>query len=385
MRLILGGLGVAAALLVIVPAPTSALWKLTILVTEWGYVLTPVALLPFWPGWRQTWFGRIGAMLGLTAACLFVSPLLRAIPIALHLPEKIADAFDQTALSPANPSLYRSAPLAMAELLRGVHSSEVSVLSQIYVTRDEYEGTLDLYYPPQQKKPAPGVVVIHGGSWNSGDAQQLTALNYYLATRGYVVAAINYRLAPKWPFPAALEDVQAAITFLRENAVSLSLDAERLVLLGRSAGGQLALLAGYTTERTSIRGVVAFYSPADLLYSYDNPANPSVIDTRTILNDYLNGVPTQIRETYLAASPIQFVSITSPPTLLVHGERDELVSATHSERLDQKLSDKGVPHLYLRFPWATHGCDAMFNGPCGQLSTYTIEQFLRTVLHVDFS
>ncbi len=268
----------------------------------------------------------------------------------------------------------------MADFLRGVPSSEVAVSRQIYVTHDDYEGTLDLYHPPQQTKPAPGVMVIHGGSWNSGDAQQLTSLNYYLAARGYVVAVINYRLAPKWPFPAALEDVHAAIGFLTENAATLGLVAERLVLFGRSAGGQLALLAGYTTERKSIRGVVAFYAPSDLLFSYNHPANPSVINTREILLDYLGGEPTQFKETYLAASPIHFVGSNSPPTLLIHGERDELVSATHSERLGQKLSDKGIPHLYLSFPWATHGCDAFFNGPCGQLSTYAIERFLAAVM-----
>jgi len=192
----------------------------------------------------------------------------------------------------------------LEDLLRGISSPEATVSSHTYVTHNRYTLSLDLYHPPQQKEPAPGVVVIHGGSWNSGDAQQLTALNHYLAARGYVVAAINYRFAPKWPFPAALEDVRAAVTFLTENAATLGLDAERLVLLGRSAGGQLALLAGYTTEKNSIRGVVAFYAPTDLQYSFDHPGDPFVINTRKILQDYLDGTPHQIEEAYVAGSPI---------------------------------------------------------------------------------
>ncbi|MFB3114637.1 MAG: alpha/beta hydrolase, partial [Nitrospirales bacterium] len=70
----------------------------------------------------------------------------------------------------------------------------------------------------------------------------------------------------------------------------------------------------------------------------------------------------------------------SPPTLLIHGERDELVSPAQSDRLSRHLSQRGVPHVYLRFPWATHGCDANFNGPCGQISTFAIERFLAAVM-----
>jgi len=380
VRVVLGGLCFALSLLVIVPTPTSALWKLTIFVTEWGYWLIPLALLPLWTGWRRSWCGRIGALLGLCAVPLFLSPLFLAIPITHQIPLDLVNTFGETKPNSRLHAPARPAPLVLVDLFRGVHSPAVLISRHTYVKNKSYELAVNLYHPPHQKGLAPGVLVIHGGSWSSGDATQLTALNSYLAARGYVVAAMNYRLAPTWPFPAALEDVRAAITFLKEHATTLGLDAQRLVLVGRSAGGQLALLAGYTAEEHSIRGVVAFYSPADLEYAYANPSNPAVLDTKGILEKYLGGNPNQIREIYQASSPIQFVKPTTPPTLLIHGERDELVTPAQSERLSHQLSQQGVPHVYLRFPWATHGCDANFNGPCGQISTFAIERFLTAVM-----
>jgi acetyl esterase/lipase len=228
--------------------------------------------------------------------------------------------------------------------------------------------------------PAPGVLVIHGGSWQTGDSGQLAALNRYLAARGYLVAAVDYRLAPSSIFPAALEDVRAALRHLKANAATIGLDPQRLVLLGRSAGGQLALLAAYAGADPAIEGVVSFYGPADMLYGYENPSNPRVSDSRGILEAYLGGSPTEVPAAYHLASPIELVGPESPPTLLIHGGRDELVSPMQSERLAARLEEAGRPHLLLRLPWATHGFDFSFNGPGSQLSTYAIERFLAVVL-----
>jgi len=380
VRLVLGGLTLAASLFVILPPPTAVFWKVGIFVTEWGHWLTLVALLPLWPGWRRSWRGRSGVLLSLCAMVLFLSPLIRAIPLTHQIPVQLAEAFGDTEPSSGLFAPPRPAPLVPVDLFRGVQSPEVSFSSQTYFKNENYELTLDLYQPSHSRGLVPGVIVIHGGSWNSGDANQLTSLNHYLAARGYIVAAINYRLAPKWSFPAPLEDVDAAIRFLTDKASTLGLDPQRLVLLGRSAGGQLALLAGYTMERRSIRGVVAFYTPADLLYAYTHPGNPALIDTIGVIEAYLGGGPDRAREAYKAASPFQFVKSTTPPTLLIHGAQDALVWPAQSERLSRRLSDRDAPHFYLRLPWATHGCDYNFSGPCGQITTFTIERFLTAVM-----
>jgi acetyl esterase/lipase len=248
-----------------------------------------------------------------------------------------------------------------------------------YVTRGERALQLDLYQPWEPTDAAPGVVVVHGGSWHHGDSAQTPALNSYLAARGYVVAAINYRLAPGHRFPAARDDVLAAIAYLKARAGDFGLDPQRLALLGRSAGGQLALLVAYTADDPAVRGVISFYAPTDLRYGYQHPARKAVIDGIPLTESYLGGSPTTIPDIYDAASPITFAD-AAPPTLLIHGGRDELVAPIQSERLAARLQAAGRPHCYLRLPWATHGCDINFSGPSGQVSTYAIERFLAGVM-----
>lgn len=377
-RVLIGVLSLGVAWLAVWPAPTDQLWMLAIGVTEWGFILALVALTPLLPGWRRSRSGRIGAALGLLAALLALSPLPRAWLVARQLPTELESAFGAVNVKSGPDALPRSAPLVMTDLVRGVSSPPVSPSSVVYVTRDQ-PLQLDLYQPPEPHTAAPGVIVIHGGSWQHYDSTQLAPLNRYLAARGYIVASINYRLSPASIFPAARDDVQAAVTYLKTNASLFGLDAQRLVLLGRSAGGQLALLAAYTAHDPAIRGVISFYGSSDLRYSYEHPSNPKVIDTRGTLEAHLGGSPDKVPAVYDAASPINFVGPGIPPTLLIHGGRDELLSSMQSELLDARLGQGGQRHLLLRLPWATHGCDFNFSGPCGQISTYAIERFLAAV------
>jgi acetyl esterase/lipase len=352
---------------------------LAIGVTEWGHVLALVALVPLLPGWRGSKMGRIAAAAGIAAALLSLTPLLRSIVVASKLPAQLNNAFGEAPSMAGADSQARSTPLSARDLIFGVPLLPVNKKTLVYVLRDNEPLTLDLFQGSGQSAPTPCVVVIHGGSWQSGDNTQLDPLNSYLAARGYAVASINYRLGPEHKFPAALEDVQAAIAYLKANAAELGLDAVRFVLLGRSAGGQLALLAAYTAHDPSIRGVISLYGPADLIYAYAHPANPMVFDSRGVLEAYLGGNPDQVRSQYDDASPINFIADDTPPTLLIHGGRDELVSPMQSERLAGALERAGRPSLLVILPWATHGCDFNFSGPCGQISTFAIERFLAQV------
>jgi acetyl esterase/lipase len=352
---------------------------LAIGVTEWGHVLALIALVPLLPGWRGSKMGRIAAAAGIAAAILSLTPILRSIPVARSLPAQLKNAFGEAPLMAGADSQAQSTPLSARNLILGVPLPSVSKKTLVYVVRDNESLTLDLFQGSGEHAPTPCLVVIHGGSWQSGDSAQLAPLNSYLAARGYTVASINYSMGPEHTFPAALEDVQAAIIYLKANAVELGLDAQHFVLLGRSAGGQLALLAAYTAHDPSIRGVISLYGPADLIYAYAHPANPMVFDSRGVLEAYLGGNPNQVKSQYDAASPINFVGEDTPPTLLIHGGRDELVSPMQSERLAGTLERAGRPSLLVVLPWATHGCDFNFGGPCGQISTFAIERFLKAV------
>jgi acetyl esterase/lipase len=393
IRLLVGACAVVVGLLTVIEAPTHFLWIVAVGATEWGYWLVPIALacalFPFrrrFSGeaslrWRGA--GRLGRVLALVGALLFLFPLLRALLVAEQLDQSLAAAFPLSPAPSSGASLASTGgrPLQFMHLLSGAVQEPVRQSSLVYAAPEGEPLRLDLYRSASLLSPAPAVIVIHGGSWQSGERNQLADLNRHLASRGYVVAAIGYRLAPRWPFPAARDDVRAAVAFLQAHASELGLDPQRMVLLGRSAGGQLALLVAYTAGDPAIRGAIAFYAPSDLRYSYEHPGNPLVLDSRGVLTAYLGGSPEQRPEAYAAASPLNFVGAGTPPTLLIHGGRDELVRPIHSERLAARLAQAGKPLFLLRLPWATHGCDVNLHGPCGQLSTYAIERFLESVMH----
>lgn len=262
-----------------------------------------------------------------------------------------------------------------------------------YVVRDGKPLQLDVYRRDQMLPPAPLVIAIHGGSWRSGNRWDLPALNYYLASRGYVVATPSYRFAPEFPHPASSQDIDAAISFLKANPAQLGIDSTRIVLLGRSAGAQLALMAAYTRGDSAIRGVVDFYGPTDQKWGWDNPADSRVYNSTETLRAFLRGDPATVPEAYRTSSPLNFVGPRTPPTLIIHGRLDPLVSVKQSVRLDSALRSVFLPkhlgiasvpdiryrQLFIELPWGTHGCDYIFIGPCGQISTYAIERFVAAV------
>jgi acetyl esterase/lipase len=379
LRLLAGAAMVTLASLSLFNAPIWPIMMLRIAVTELGYALALPAAALLATG-RNTSLGRLTSALGLLAAGLGLAPVLSAALIGRRLPAQLATAFGDAPPRAGPGAPPRSAPFVATDLLRGLASPPVQCSRRIYIARDRQPLTLDLYQPAHLRGAAPGVLMVHGGSWERGDSAQLSGLNRYLAARGYVVASINYRLSPAHPFPAARDDLLAALAYLKANAGAIDLDATRIVLLGRSAGGQLALLVAYTAGDPAIRGVVGLYPALDLAYAYAHPSDPRLLDGRAILRTYLGGTPEQIPETYVAASPISFAGPASPPTLLIHGMRDEMVSPMQSERLTARLAQAGRPHLFLRLPWATHGYDANFSGPASQLSTYAIERFLAAVI-----
>jgi len=369
------------SLLAVFPAPTYRTWELSVGVTEWGHILALIALLVFLPGWTRTASGRIAAFLGVLAILLALSPLLRARQIAQALPAQVTSAFGGRNPSQGPDAAARPSPLVYRDLFTGVKTPQIRIDTVTYAIRNGKALGIDLYRPATSlPRPLPLVVVIHGGSWRGGSQRDLPELSRYLAARGYAVAAVAYRFAPANPHPAASKDVHAAIQFLKSNASRLRIDAARIALIGRSAGGQLALLEAYTERDPAIRGAVAFYAPSDQVFGYENPTNPRVINSTMILENFLAGNPRTKPEAYRTASPINFVSHSTVPTLLIHGDQDELVWVRQSERLDAKLAAANRPHFFLRLPWATHGCDYNFNGACGQISTYAIEIFLGEVM-----
>jgi acetyl esterase/lipase len=236
--------------------------------------------------------------------------------------------------------------------------------------------TLDLYQTSEKSFPRPGLIFVHGGNWNSGDARHAGTFGDFpgllasLAARGYVVASINYRLSGEAHFPAALQDVKSAISWLRGHADQFNLDQTRIAIWGASAGGHLASLAGVSC------GVTALEPSNDPAAKERPPSNCvqavidwyGIIDFETMAADLGKPVPDKsVEGDFLGceasmcaagvarnASPLAYVGAMSPPFLIQQGATDTTVSPKQSQALYDALRAKGVPAEMVVYPGVAH-------------------------------
>ncbi|MHC5767998.1 MAG: alpha/beta hydrolase fold domain-containing protein [Nostoc sp.] len=234
-------------------------------------------------------------------------------------------------------------------------------------------------YQPSEVGKYPAVVVIYGGAWQYGNTHANSEFNQYIANQGYTVFAIDYRHAPQYQFPSQLDDVRTALNFIRKHAAEYEADSERMVLLGRSAGAHLAMLAAYEPDAPPIRAVVNYYGPVNLTEGYKTPPNPDPINSRAVLKAFLGGSLEELPNRYQIASPINYLTHPLPPTLLIYGSRDHLVQARFGRQMYERLHD-GNTAVFLEIPWAEHAFDAVFNGVSNQLALYYTERFLAWAL-----
>jgi acetyl esterase/lipase len=217
--------------------------------------------------------------------------------------------------------------------------------------------TMDIYLPEGRDTVATKLMIlVHGGGWIKGDKSEFNRYITSLQERlnGYAFANVNYRLYDNGAnkFPAQENDLQAAVNFLMSKRGEYGF-SKNIVLVGASAGAHLVLMQGYKNMGDYIpRAVVSFFGPTDLEHLYKNPGYPAV---PFLLGGMLGGSPEQIPEIYKSASPIQYVTSKSPPTLLLHGENDHLVPVEQSRLLKNKLKKAGVKHDLFIYPDAGHG------------------------------
>ncbi len=223
----------------------------------------------------------------------------------------------------------------------------------VYAKYGDREVKLDLYLP---KRPAsgkiPGIVVIHGGGWRSGDKTRFAAQAAYLADQGFAAACIGYRLLPEVTFPAPIVDCKAAVRWLRANASRYGIDPERIGATGGSAGGHLtAVLAAShkVKELEGDGGNAGVSSRVQAAVAMATPADMSRFAARS-------GVDAKLAT---LISPVTHVDRDTAPTLLLHSDTDGTVPYAQSELLLQKLKDHGVPTDLVKIPNAPH---AFWNG-----------------------
>lgn len=374
----------AASFWIVCPAPFYNVWLLSVVASEWslwlaalGFVGIACALIAHTLNRTRRLWWRVAVVCGVAAFACAVVPLLSGLRAARE----------------------HDVDVSFARYFAGVrgsamHSGDIKTFT--FATVEGTELKLDAYLPPAGVAAnGAGIVVVHGGSWRAGERSDFPQWNHWLASQGYTIFDVDYRLAPQPNWQSATGDVKCAVAWVKRHAAEFQVDRNRLALMGRSAGGHLALLAGYApgdarlpsscedVTDTSVRAVMSLYAPTNLIWAYDNPANERVIDGKATLRAFLGDSPHEsdaMRERYLVASPLTHISSATVPTLLVHGGLDQLVRDENMRFVAARLSQAGVAHETISLGYAQHGFDYNFNGFGSQVTQAVMLDFLRANL-----
>ncbi|HEY9830591.1 MAG TPA: alpha/beta hydrolase [Stenomitos sp.] len=387
LALLLSSMSLFLSSWIVLPAPTMSLLPLGVGVPElspWLVGLNVLALGVSWLGGHESWLQRWTLGASLLGLFLSLLPLVQLPATQKQMSGVMRDTlganYEQQIPSSVQIQL-RSHPFILADAFRGIPQMSVRYTPDIpFAAPDGVPLNLDLYRPPQVGQ-YPAIVIIYGGGWQSGSTSHHDDFSRYMAHRGYTVFAIAYRHAPRYQFPAQLDDVRAALTFIQQHATEYETDITRIALLGRSAGGHLAMLAAYQPDALPVRAVVSYYGPFNLTNGYKNPPKPDPLNVRAVLEAFLGGSPDEQPEKYVQASPVTYVTRPLPPTLLVHGSRDHIVQVRFAQNMHKRLLAANSKALLLEIPWAEHAFDAIFHGPSNQLALYYTERFLAWALH----
>ncbi len=390
LSFVLSATALLATIWIIVPAPFYNVWLLSILASEWSLLFGVLALFGIAAGFAARAASRklrfVSVAMGVFAVLLSLYPVFSAYSTAQK--QGISLSLRRYFAGFTN---FKNNDSAQTKLL--------DYTTHTFVNAERNELRLDAYLPPDNiEANGAGIIVVHSGSWNAGERNEFPQWNEWFARQGFAVFDIDYRLAPQPNYVTATGDVKCAVNWVKRHSSKFGISPDRIALLGRSAGGHLALLAAYSagdsrlpsscqnsnidfdiSPNENVRAVVSFYAPTDLLWSYDHPANRFVIDGPATLRRFLGGNPhesEEMRQRFLLASPVNHVNPLAPPTLLVHGGQDQLVSDKNAELLDAKLGEAHVPHKLLFIPYAQHGFDYNFNGWGSQIVQTVMRDFL---------
>ncbi|MCU7547798.1 alpha/beta hydrolase [Chitinophagaceae bacterium LB-8] len=252
--------------------------------------------------------------------------------------------------------------VAQPAMPEGVKSKE----NIIYSTMGNRELSADVFYPAKKsKKGYPAVVMIFGGGWRSGDKSQNVPIAQQLAAKGYVAMTIEYRLSQEAQYPAAVQDVKAAIRWLRANAKQYNIDKSKIATLGMSAGGQLAALAGTTNGIAKFEGPggnAKQSSDVEAIVNIDGTLafhHPESVEGKAA-SEFLGGTYQEKPEVWEEAAPLNHTGKHTPPIIFInssiprfHAGRDDMIRILDKYGIyheEHTLPD--TPHPFWFFhPW----------------------------------
>jgi len=284
----------------------------------------------------------------------------------------------------------------------------------IYKIAGDCEIRADVYRGPLSARPAPVIIWIHGGALIQGsrvDLQPIQRDRYVRA--GYAVVSIDYRLAPETKLHAIIEDIEDACRWVREEGPGLfNADPGRVAIIGHSAGGYLALMAGAFSPRP--RALVSFYGYGDIVgdwytrpdpfycrqpavskqEAYRNVGGPPVSEAphdrgQFYLHCRQHGIwPREVAghdphtepSAFVPLCPIRNISADYPPTMLLHGEEDKDVPCDQSVMMAQALAGAGVEHELITIPEGGHCFDLNADSPGTHAAFERLLAFLKTHL-----
>jgi acetyl esterase/lipase len=320
--------------------------------------------------------------------------MLRSLIIVALLAVSVVGAEDLFEGAPAVPEGFESQNAARMALMSGkipIVEMEPDAPDTLTVTKDivyaSPEGMdvkLDLFVPKDADAPPPVLLFIHGGGWTGGNKDDYAYYNIKFAELGYATASTQYRLAQEAKFPAAIQDVNCALAWLRENGAEHGFDGSRVAVIGGSAGGHLSLLAGYSQAETlncpgdsagtkgQIKAIVNLYGVTDC-------TTPTAIAAHQVKN-FIGGSYEDKQGLYELASPILHLDAEDPPTLTFHGTVDETVPVRQADLLHDKLGELEIPNYYDRIEGWPHTMDLA--KPINERCRYVTERFLAKYLPV---
>lgn len=229
----------------------------------------------------------------------------------------------------------------------------------VYDRVGDWEGKVDLYLPPNEGKPTPIIINIHGGGWNHGNKEKQKGFGSFFKNK-MAVANMGYRLVDVAPAPGAIEDVRSVLIYLVKNAKELNIDPDRIVIMGGSAGGHLGMMGAYLGNNTmfdkdkttlkdlKIAAVIDKYGIADMV-DFSLGTKPYKSAVRWIGNKIDD------REFIKSVSPIYHVGKDTPPTFIVHGDADPIVPYSQSVALKKKLDENGIKNVFITVKDGEHG------------------------------
>jgi len=252
--------------------------------------------------------------------------------------------------------------IKIAEANKG--EDHVQIENIVYYKEKKRALHLDAFFNKKEKNN-PGVIMIHGGGWKSGNKNQMQVLAQEITSKGYSCFAIEYRLSLEAKYPQAIYDVKNAIKFIKDNAKRFHVDPDKIAVLGCSSGGQMAALIGTTNGdlvfeeakyKSKSSSKVQAIIDVDGILAFKHPES----EEGEMAAFWLNGTYEENPENWKQASALSHVDKNTPPTLFInssfdrfHAGRDDMIAILNQNKIYNEVKTiKNSPHSFWFFqPW----------------------------------